>query len=603
MDWRDVLDSELNRVRALLLVMLGAMVFLGVVFWRVQVLGVSEYRHSFEKQSMRRVRLPGSRGRILDRKGVCLADNRPSYCVAVYAEELRRAGAWERTVEAVEGVLDTLAPTLGFERQATRADIRQHIRRRLALPFLAWRDIDHRALARWAESSLRLPGVDIYVEPVRSYPRGTLAAHVLGYVGTAEPVQDSELPYHLYLPEMAGAAGIESAKNTELSGLPGGRLLRVDASGFKHGKIHERIPEPGEDVVLTLDADIQRLAEEALEGQRGAVVILDPSNGDVLALASAPTFDPNVFSPRVSASDWRRLTSDAGRPLVNRAVAGIYPPGSTFKPMVAVASLVNGKSDASTRFSCPGYFAIGRARFDCWRRSGHGTLAMRRAIEQSCNAYFCQLGLECGHERVYRMADAVGFGQRTGIDLPLEVPGILPNNDWKIRNRNDAWRPGDTCNLSIGQGFLAVTPLQMAVFTAAIANGGRIYRPRLARGDGPVTGELVADLGWGEGVLEVVRGGMQDVVNVDGGTGKRARLEGVALSGKTGTAEYGPKADRKKHAWMIAYGPSSSPRYAAVIVIEDAVSGGFTAAPLMKKIMEGVFRLDGTLEPEREGAA
>ncbi|NQT94544.1 MAG: hypothetical protein HQ559_17445, partial [Lentisphaerae bacterium] len=298
MDWRDILNSEVNRVRALLLAMLGAIVFLGIVFWRVQVLGVHEYQHSLERQSMRRVRLPGRRGRIVDRKGVCLADNRPSYCLAVYVEELRRAGAWERTVEAVDGVIDTIALTIGSERQATTRDIRRHIPACLALPFLAWRDLDHRAMARWAESGLNLPGVDVYVEPVRRYPQGTLAAHVLGYVGMADPVQDSELPYHLYLPEMAGASGIEAARNTALSGLPGGRLLRVNASGFKHGKIHERTPEPGADVVLTLDAGIQRLAEDALRGQRGAVVVLDPTNGDVFALASAPTFAPNAFSPR-----------------------------------------------------------------------------------------------------------------------------------------------------------------------------------------------------------------------------------------------------------------------------------------------------------------
>ncbi|NQT91777.1 MAG: penicillin-binding protein 2, partial [Lentisphaerae bacterium] len=307
--------------------------------------------------------------------------------------------------------------------------------------------------------------------------------------------------------------------------------------------------------------------------------------------------------PRVSSADWRRLTSDVGRPLVNRAVAGIYPPGSTFKPMVSIAALVNNRADKSTHFSCPGYFALGRARFNCWRRSGHGVMAMRKAIEQSCNAYFCQLGLQCGYERLYRMADAVGFGRRTGIDLPMEAAGILPSNEWKIRKMNDAWRPGDTCNVSIGQGFLAVTPLQMALFTAAIANGGRIYRPRLVRGDSPVTGELVADLGWHSDLLEVVRGGMHDVVNVDGGTGKRARLAGVAVAGKTGTAEYGLRAARKKHAWMIAYAPFADPRYVAVIVIEDAISGGFTAAPLMKKMMQGIMILDGTLEPDPEGGA
>jgi len=589
MSWSDMLDRELGRVRIALILMAVAFLFLGSVIWRIQVIGSGRYIDSMERQSMRRVRLPGTRGRILDRNGVCLADNRPNYCIAVYVEELRKPGKWARTVDAVEQVIDELAATLRQERLVTREDIGRHIRKRLALPFLAWNDIGPEALARWAESRTELAGGDVYVEPVRRYPHGFLAAHVLGHVGRADPEQDADEPYHFYLPDMAGAAGVEKIMDDVLTGIPGGRLIRVDASGYKHGVIGERRPEPGRDVWLTLDVGIQRLAEEMLEGQRGAVVVLDPSNGDVLALASAPSFDPNIFSPGFSSDEWNSLRNDSAQPLLNRAVAGIYPPGSTFKPVVAIASIVNRRASSGTAFDCPGYFALGNARFDCWRKRGHGRLVMRKALEQSCNAYFCQLGLQCGYERIFRMAQAMGFGHRTGIELPYESAGILPSDQWKRKRFHDAWRPGDTCNVSIGQGALAVTPLQMAVLTAAIANGGRIYKPRLLQGGEGPEGELVNDLGWNRKELAEVRNGMYDVIQSDTGTGKRARIAAVEFAGKTGTAEYGPSEAGKKHAWMLAFAPYKRPRYAVAVVIEDAVSGGISAAPRIRKLMEGIF--------------
>ncbi|MFC1497093.1 penicillin-binding protein 2 [Verrucomicrobiota bacterium] len=579
----DMHGRDLMRIRIALFMMIGAFVFLITALWKIQIVNAGRYEVSLDKQSIRRVRLPGVRGRILDRNGVCLADNRPSYCIAIFMDEIRQLVKGENTTDKVEKVITELSEVLNIERQVTRKNIATHIRRRLPLQFLAWRDVDETVLARWAESK-DFPGVDVHVEPVRVYPQGALAAHILGYVGKAELKQDQEEPYHYYIPEMEGKRGIEAVMNNLLCGVPGGRMIRVDASGFKREKWRKKDPRPGMDIVLTIDSRIQRLAERSIMGKRGAVVVLDPRNGDVLAMASSPSFDANNIS-----TDWRKWSLDKDRPLINRVVSGIYPPGSTFKPIVAITALVNGRATEHTEYSCPGYYDLGGVRFRCWRKSGHGRIAMRKSLEQSCNVYYCQLGLRCGHERIIHMADSIGFGRKTGIDLMSESSGILPNNEWKVQLYNDAWRKGDTCNMSIGQGALSVTPLQMAVLTAALANGGYVYRPRLLLDYHREEGVLMNKLAWPADKLKIVTGGMHDVIQSDRGTGKRARIADVEMAGKTGTAEYGLKTQGKKHAWMIVFAPFKRPRYAVAMVIEDAVSGGSTAAPRIKELMKGIF--------------
>lgn len=585
-------EGESARVRVLLVLMLMALTALGIMLWRVQVVHASRYMNDLEKQSMRRVRLPGMRGAIYDRNGLSLADNRPSYCVAIYVEELRQTGRWGRTIDEVERVVDSLAPVLGLPRTVSRDDIRKHILRRLPLPFIAWRDLDAKALARWSERRVSFAGVDLYIEPVRHYPEGTLGSHMLGHVGRLDIQPDPAQPFNYYLPEMEGKNGVEKTQNGALTGSTGGMLLRVDASGFKHDVLKVVESGRGSDVFLTIDARIQRLAESVIAStNRAAAVVMDPRNGDVLAMASAPGFDPNVFSPAIRAEDWEQLRTNQDRPLVNRAISGAYPPGSTFKPLVAIAALENRCVPASQEYNCPGYFERWGVRFGCWRKSGHGSIAMRKGIEQSCNTYFCHVGLDTGYERIYHMADAIGFGQQTGIELDSENPGLLPSDEWKQRTQKDSWRPGDTCNISIGQGALLVTPLQMAMFTCALANGGDLYPPRLVlRGRQPP--EPAVRLGWSQETMQVVRGGMRDVIHAEFGTGKRALVEGIVLAGKTGTAEYGSKAAGKKHAWMIAFGPYDNPRYAVAIVLENALSGGRDAGPRVRELVEGILAVE-----------
>lgn len=598
----DIFAREFTRIRIILLLMIASLLFLCAFLWQLQVFNVRKYQGSVEKQSVRRVRLPGARGRILDRNGVSLADNRPCFCIAIYIEELRQPGRWDKTVDKVEKVINELSTVLNLERKVTRDEIRKHIRSRLYMPFMAWRDVDNAVLAKWAECNVKYQGVDIYVEPVRVYPDGMLAAHVLGYVGKADPDQDDEEMYHFYLPEMIGKWGVEAALNETLAGIPGGRLITVDASGFKRRdarlvdlerghKVGERSPRSGTDISLTLDLGIQRLVESALTNTTGAAVILDPRNGDVLAMASSPAFDPNRISLGITKKEWDEIRTSEDNPLINRAVSGIYPPGSIFKPVVVMAALDNNKAVESTMFHCPGYFQLGNVRFHCWNKEGHGTIGMRKAIEQSCNAYFCQLGLACGNDLIHGMAAKLGFGKKTGIEVGMESSGLLPDDGWKKRVMHEGWRKGDTCNFSIGQGALNVTPLQVAVYVAAIANGGNVYRPRILKNERG-EGELVRKMQWPKEALRVLKSGMHDVIQADTGTGKRARIPDVEMAGKTGTAEYGAKTGHKKYGWMIVFAPFDSPRYAMVMVIEEAISGGVTIAPRMREIAQGIFSIE-----------
>jgi len=585
------LDWELARLRALLAVALLALGVLELALWRLQVSRGPDYRRDLARQSVRRVRVPGPRGCIYDRRGRLLADNRPAYGLALYLEELRPRRRGEPLVPRIFATMDEIAAVIGVPPQVSTNELRAHIQRRLPLPLIAWRDLPEAAVARWAEMGTRIAGADLAVEPVRVYPAGRTACHVLGYVGRADLTAIEEEPYHYHLSEMSGAAGIEKVYDGLLRGRAGVRLVRVDAAGYRYQDLGGTEPSAGADVRLTLDLDLQAAAEAALGEHAGALVALDPEDGAILALVSRPDYDPSHFVPSISAAEWAQLQKDPGRPLFNRAVAGAYAPGSTFKPLVAIAALQQGRLTPATVHSCPGFLAIGNARFRCWDTLGHGPLDLSRAIRYSCNVYFFHAGLAAGPEAIAAVPRAAKLGRATGVDLDHEATGLVPDPAWKRRAWRDAWRDGDTCNLSIGQGPITATPLQMAVVAAALANGGRRVTPHLllaSRAAGsdefqPARWAAPEPLGWPPAALEIVVRGMRDVVMAEDGTGRRMRVAGFELAGKTGTAEYGPKREGRKRGWMIAFGPLPNPRLAVAMVAEDAVSGGTTVAPRLQQ--------------------
>jgi len=593
----ETIQHELSRIRLILALMAGLLVLLVGFLFDLQVVRGHEFEESLHQQSLRRVRLPATRGRIFDRNNVCLADNQPCYCLAFYLEEIRKPGKWKNTVAEVQQRIQMLTALVGRKPAITEDDIWIHIRRRLPLPLVAWRSLDPAALARLSETSCDMTGVEVYVEPNRSYPNNELAAHLLGYVGKADFSEDDMAGYQYYLPEMDGKMGLERKFDSVMAGVAGGRLVRIDATGYKHEEQIEREPRPGANVILALDSRIQCLAESAIRDVPGAVVVLDPNTGDVLALASSPTFNPNQFVPIVPKALWDRLNTDPARPMLNKAVAEVYAPGSIFKPVTALAALNSGAVSAGTVVNCPGYYMIGSKPMRCWNSAGHGIVDLRHGIEQSCNVYFATIGVKCGSEAIADMAMQFGLGVKTGIGLDRDAPGLVPTPEWKRKAWHDEWRNGDTCNFSIGQGALSVTPLQMAVVAATLANGGVVYRPRLVLGLRDVNGTAITNYPVVEvrrvpvssSALHAVRQGMYDVVMAPTGTGKHARIPDVEMAGKTGTAEYGEKEDRKKHGWMILFAPYDRPRYAVAMVVDDAVSGGQTVGPRLHGLMMGIY--------------
>ena len=563
---------------------------LATALYRVQVNDVAQFRESLENQATRRISIPGRRGRILDRNGRVLADSRPCHDIVCHLENFRRAGGWSNTVNAVDVELAHLSAVLRLPRTISIDRIARHLRESSALPLTVWRDIDDTALARFSERASDFPGFSDVLRAERIYPCGGIAAHVVGYTGRGRPdAQTGDTVVHYYEElEVKGRSGVEGFYDGFLSGAAGERRVRVDARGFrKNAGTVEREPEHGPDLQLTIDSGMQRALEESLSGVTGAGVILDPRDGAVLALASSPAFNPD---------EWRRrhaeMLNDPARPLYNRAVSGLYPPGSIFKPITSAAALQRAAEDSSfawtpdDAYDCPGVFVMGDMRLHCWDRYGHGPIALRKAIEQSCNAYFCNLGYLVGTNALFSTARAFGLGAQTGIDLGGEAAGAISG---------EPWYAGHTCHTAIGQGFLLVTPLQMAVVCATLANGGNVFTPYLhLRGANDAKPVPVRKIGCRADDLEIVRAGMRDVV--EAGTGRRIRTRygenrtrfrlRASCAGKTGTAERGRG---RKDTWIIAFAPYENPTVAMAMVVEHGESGGKTTAPLAHQVLAYIF--------------
>lgn len=594
-------DTERLRFAVFSGVMLLGLVYLVASLYQIQVTDTAQYSDAQDAHSFRRVRLPATRGRILDRNAVVLADNKPSYCVALYIEELRKPGAWENTVTHVDALVADLARIIDKPREVDRDDIWAHIKRRRPIPLFAFTGLDDAQMARLAEWPGALPGTDIYVGSERIYPFGDTASHIIGYVGRGQPREveeasesDEQEDFNFYMPDLAGREGIEYACDLALAGRGGGHLIRVNAVGYKHEVLPGRPAIPGLDVMLTLDAGLQRTAERALGSNRGAAVVLDCENGDILAMANSPRYDLRLFVPVLTSETWNRLLKDPAKPLYNRASSGTYPPGSVLKPVVALCGLREHVVDPDTRFTCTGSISVGQRLFHCANRYGHGEISMQRAIAASCNPYFIDIALRLGFEPVlHDEFAALGFGTAPWIGVQT-ASGLLPSSAWKRARMGDSWRSGDTANVSLGQGFLSATPLQIAMMTATLAMDGKLLKPRLIRdaGDGSGVQDAPVSSGvmnWPTSALSVVKAGMHDAINASYGTGRRAAVSGVDAGGKTGTAQYYENHEWKKHAWMIAFAPFDAPRYAIAVVCEDADAGGLTAAAVLRELFIHLF--------------
>jgi penicillin-binding protein 2 len=474
-------------------------------------------------------------------------------------------------------------------------------------------DLDWDHLARIESHRHALPGVITEVMPYRTYPNGSLAAHLLGTLGEVRSDQLDSGRFEGYRAgDVIGQSGVEALLESHLRGKAGGRNVMVDVSGREVEVLDRVESRPGGRVVLALDLDLQRVGEQALaaaappnEPVSGAVVALDPRTGGVLALVSLPNFDPNAFAGRVDRATWTALNRDPMKPLQDRAVAGQYPPGSTYKAFVAAAALEEGLRVPKTSVFCPGAFAFGNRSYRCWKAGGHGSVDLHRSLMQSCDVYYYRAGLDLGIDRLARYAKAFGFAQETGIGLDGEQPGLIPTSEWKQRRFGEEWMAGETVSASIGQGYNLVTPLQLAVAYAAVANGGDVLRPQLVleRIDpaGQVTRpapERIGRVPVSAENLALVREGLHAVVDAPGGTGRRAQVPGLAVAGKTGTAQV-VRLDKTKglkglaiprpyrdHAWFASFAPADAPEIVVVVLIEHGGGGGANAAPIAQKVLQ-----------------
>jgi penicillin-binding protein 2 len=569
----------------------GALVVFALLiasFWHIQVLRGKHYRMLAENNQNRTVPIAAPRGVVLDRHGRVLVENRPAFNIVLRPEDCPDI---ERALGRISALLDVKTTTVSDQLARRPARFR---------PVPVKTNASEQDVAVVEARRFELPELAVDPIPLRSYPLGGAAAHVLGRVGEVTERQLSSPDFAGIQPgDIVGQAGIEVYYNSRLMGENGYRRLIVNSRGVEVRQDRHQLAQEGPRVELTLDADLQAALEAAFVGRTGSAVLLDPTNGDVLALVSTPAFNPNDFAVGIDAQLWHKLVSDPDTPLMNKVIQGQYAPGSVFKIVIATAALEEGLITPETTFYCPGELAIYGTVFRCNRAGGHGRLDLKHALAQSCNTYFYQLGIKLEIDRIARYAQLFGLGATTNIDLPGETPGLVPSSAWKLKTQKTPWYPGETVSVAIGQGQVSVTPLQLARVAAIVANGGRFVSPRLIRSIGGQVVERSAprDLGFKPENLAAVRGGMEAVVN-EGGTGRRARLQGIAVCGKTGSAQVvaharlvrsGNAEEYLPHAWFVGFAPAENPAVAFAFLVEHGGSGAESAAPVAREVLAHFF--------------
>jgi len=651
----DQLKKDDPQLRAIAVLVLGGLGVLLAGLWWVQVVSARDYMANLEAQSFRTVRIPAVRGRILDRNGVALAENQPTYNVSLYLEELdgafrtayaekaarARAGLKQRQKDAESrlnrGLTKEERKQFVFTqkqrealRQAARYEVasnvvnqvslrlrqplslnatnfERHYETRLALPCPVLRDLNPAQIALFEEQSINPMGVDLEVQSTRSYPCGTTAAHVLGFLKRDEDSREGEEAFFSFrLPDYRGILGIEYGYDKELRGTAGAKSVLVNNAGYRQTENIWSPAEPGRDVVLTIDLELQRAAERALQGdsgptRRGAAVVMDVRTGDILALVSSPTLDPNWYVRGITHQEWDRILELEAEK--NRATYENYMPGSIFKLVVGLAALEGGWNDEEIINIEPnpaqpnkGHFRAGNHTFK--DTAPPGDFNFRRALKLSSNSYFITCGLRIGPERIFRLAQRLHLGERTGLPTRQDGSGSFPG----LRRLSTGWTDGNTGNLCIGQDPVWVTPIQIAVLTAAIANGGDVLWPRLVdriEGSDPTSapvsmvlpsGRVRDHLGVSARTLRIMHDAMLADTEDSDGTGRNAAVPGLRICAKTGTAQVQDERNVKTGltTWFASFAPYEKPRYAVVVMVEDGISGGTTCAPVARKIYEAI---------------
>ena len=579
--------------------------------YQLQVLESDRYKTLADDNRINMQLLPPPRGRIFDRFGQPLAVNQLNYRLVIVPEQ---AGELERALTS----LGELIPIEAHDRERI---LREARRKRNFVPITVRENLTWEEVSRIEVNAPELPGTMIDVGQTRHYLAGEETAHIIGYVGAVSEKELEGDPV-LALPGFRiGKNGAEKMFETALRGKAGSRQVEVNAFGRIIRELRRDEGQPGDDHILTIDMGLQEYANARIKGESAAAVVIDVHSGELLAMASAPSFNPNSFTTGISHTEWNALMANTRFPLTNKAISGQYSPGSTFKMTVALAALDGGVMNPKQDVFCPGYTELGNRRFHCWKRGGHGRMNMNSAIVQSCDVYFYEVSKRVGVDGIAVMARRFGFGEKLGVELPYERKGLVPTRDWKLAVHGVSWQKGETLNIGIGQGFLLTTPLQLAVMTARIANGGIAVLPKLVR-ETRRSGQRLPDqrepfpsMGLSAAHLAIVQKGMADVTNSPRGTAYRARIEepGMAMAGKTGSVQVKriTKAERERgvrknedrpwkdrdHALFVGYAPVEAPRYAVSIIVEHGGGGSKTAAPIARDILREVQRRD----PARRG--
>ncbi len=572
-------------------------VFLLLNFWKIQVLDHKKYWEKSEANRMREIVLPSQRGLIKDRGETILADNKASFKVSIIRENC----------EDYDKSCRKISRLLKIEEDVLKERIKRYESFPVFKPIVIKENLSFEEVAVIEARKLEFPELFLQAEPKRFYPFGDLAAHALGYI---QELSGEEIKKGLYqqrrLGDLIGKTGIEKVYEATLVGTDGEALEIVDSMGRSKGKIAKREPEKGQNIILTLDYALQEKAEELLEGREGAVVMMDPQTGEILALASYPTFDPNKFIDRFTPEEWLDLVNSPEFPLENRAIRGQYAPGSIFKLVIDLGALELGIIDEETTFTCKGEIEIYNEPFTCWVEKGHGEMNLIQGIRNSCNIYHYQVGKKMGIDEISRYAKMLGFGAKTGIDLPGEKTGLVPDPQWKREVRKERWQPGETISVSIGQGPLMVTPLQVALYTSIIANRGRKVTPHLLNSQSLAGKRVFSEKDAVDielSTFETVIQGMWEVVN-KGGTGWAANVKGFDICGKTGSTqlistekdkekkveEEEEEEETKTHSWFTGFAPRDNPKIVVTVIIEYGGMGGATAAPLARKLFNSYRR-------------
>ena len=594
---RDYSDGVRRKIKFFAFLVILSFLGLWLRVWYLQVLKGTDFMGLSESNRVRLVSLPSYRGEITDRNGMTMVSIRPSFNLYITPEDVRDLGE----------TLNTLKEKIDFDIPKVKQDIRQ------SQPFsdvLIKADIQREQVAFVEENNRLLGGIHLKVEPLRNYIYKDMAAHVFGYLGeiNKDKLMKGEPGYRMG--DLVGKEGIEFLFEEEMKGKKGYKEVEVDVSGRELAVLRKNPPQSGNHLVLTLDLRIQKVVEELMTGTEeepinGSAVVMKVRTGEILAMASKPAFDPNMFSSGISVHDWRKLIFNKQHPLQNKAIDGQFPPGSVYKIVTAYAALEEKIITPEDTVFCPGYFKLGRRSYRCWNRGGHGDVNLHDALVQSCDVYFYTVGHRLGIDTLGRYAKMLGLGVPTQVNLIGEKPGLVPTRDWKLKARGEEWLIGETISASIGQGFNLVTPIQQARMVATVANGGMVLKPYLVRQIRDKDGRIIKEvfphieqkLEGQPDTLTQIQQGLFGVVNEKRGTGWRARLKDIKVAGKTGTAQVVRlKADFNKddeipylhrdHAWFAGYAPFENPEIAVAVIVEHGGHGGSAAAPIVRKIIE-----------------